>query len=186
MLIVAWSQPNLLEVEFLSEWDWYVFVAIGISILFLVVWLVIVMGRTSRPARQPEHATQLVHTGVEEPRHKEVDVLVMEAIEDDNLREMSVCAMDLLCRYGGWLIGSSPQSNMKLSSKHVSLRHVRLHPAGESGAVKVEHLKSGRPASVALNGKDWLAPGHCETLHLPAKLAVGDVCLLLSIKKRKV
>lgn len=161
-----------------------IYVAVPVVLLLgLVLFIVLYRHGCRSRQKKMDVARTLVAAP---PRKSAVDMLVIESYAERGKREKTVCAVELVPRFGGWVLGGTPDCNMQINSRCVCSRHVRISLTETRGRVLLEHLKSGRPDSVGLHDGRWLPVGKSEELVLPTEFVLGDVRVALSLQNRKI
>lgn len=170
-----------------------IYVAAFAAIALLLVILIMVLcclrktQKTEKTGKAARNAAKTVMPEkTESPCTGGVDVLVVECFREAGSRDRTVCAVEQVPRFGGWVLGTAPTCNMRVRGRSVCARHVRISMSATAGRVVLEHLKSGRADSVGPETGRWLPMGEKEELVLPAEFVLGDVRIALSLKKRKI
>lgn len=168
-----------------------IYVAAFAAIALLLVILIMVLCRRKPQKREKtgkrarNAAKTVVPVKTELPCPGGADVLVVECFGEAGSRVRTVCAVEQVPRFGGWVLGTAPTCNMRVRGRSVCARHVRISMSATAGQVVLEHLKSGRSESVGLKNGRWLPMGQKEELSLPAEFVLGDVRIALSLKNGK-
>lgn len=93
------------------------------------------------------------------------------------------CPVDMMPRFGGWLIGCSRECNIVIKSRTVEKRHVLLETTDNAETLRVVHLKTGRVSSVRIPRGQSLPLGESCLLSVPCTFWVADVQVSISHSK---